>query len=187
MSDTHSNMPLPQLVTELATLCREGSTGTVFIATDDNRLARLSLNAGEIELISFHNKRGAEALALIPNIHAGRLRFDEGHKTATGTGGLPPTADILEFLSNSPAPDTEIAPSAGRATHQHLTADDRRMIEDTLAEFIGPMASIVCEEHLDQATDLESALSKLAADIDDPAQANDFLAQVHAHYGKRAG
>jgi hypothetical protein len=157
----------------------------VFIATDDNQMARLNLNAGEIKFISFHNKRGADALSLLSNIQAGRLRFEEGLTAEIATRDMPSTVDILEFLRN---PVGTLSASAASSTPKHmgmaLSASDRVMIEEVLTEFIGPMACIVCEEGLNAAPDLESGLRKLAAEIQEPSQVQDFLTQVRARLSK---
>lgn len=185
MSDVRSYKPLSHLIAEMETLCRNRSTGMVFIATDDNQMARLNLNAGEIKFISFHNKRGADALALISNIQAGRLRFEEGLTAETVTIDLPSTVDIFKFLNNPIGTlSASAVSSAPKHTGMALSASDRVMIEEVLTEFIGPMACIVCEEELNAAPDLESGLRKLAAEIQESSQIQDFLTQVRARLSK---
>lgn len=179
MSDAQSYEPLSHLIAELETLCRNRSTGMVFIVTDDNQMARLNLNAGEIDFLSFHNKRGRESLAMFSNIHAGRLRFEAGHTSEKDTLDLPSTIDILDYLAKSAgAPSVPAGSSAPKSTGVALGAAHRLMIEEVLTEFIGPMASIVCEEELNAAPDLESGLRRLAAQIQESSQAKDFLTQV---------
>lgn len=185
MSDVHSYKPLSRLIAEMETLCRNRSTGMVFIATDDNQMARLNLNAGEIKFISFHNKRGADALTLLSHIHAGRLRFEEGLTAEKATIDLPSTADILGSLHNPIGMlSASTASSPPKHTGMALSPSDRVMIEEVLTEFIGPMACIVCEEELNAAPDLESGLRKLAAEIQEPSQIQDFLTQVRARLSK---
>jgi len=157
----------------------------VFIVTDDNQMARLNLNAGQIDFISFHNKRGRDALAMFLNIHAGRLRFEAGHTAEKATLDLPSTANILEYLAKpAGAPGMPAGSSAPKSKGVALSAAHRVMIEEVLTEFIGPMASIVCEEELNAAPDLESGLRRLAAQIQESSQAKDFLTQVHARLAK---
>lgn len=187
MSDVRSYKPLSHLIAEMETLCRDGSTGMIFIATDDNQMARVNLHAGEINFISFHNKRGADALTLLTTIHAGRLRFEEGLTAEKSTIDLPSTVDILEFLHH---PVGTLNVSAVSSTPKHtgatLSASDRVVIEEVLTEFIGPMACIVCEEELSAVQDLESGLRKLSAEIQDPGQVQDFLTQVRTRLSKRS-
>jgi len=156
----------------------------VFIVTDDNQMARLNLNAGEIDFISFHNKRGADALAMLSNIQAGRLRFEAGHTAGKETIDLPSTVDILEYLHNPVGTQSAPASSAPKHTGMALSATHRVMIEEVLTEFIGPMASIVCEEELNAASNLESGLMRLAALIQESSQAQDFLTQVRNRLSK---
>ena len=49
-----------------------------------------------------------------------------------------------------------------------------------LAEHIGPIAGVSCEEHFASAADLDSALTALAAQIGDREHAERFVAQVQA-------
>lgn len=157
----------------------------VFIVTDDNQMARLNLNAGQIDFISFHNKRGRDALAMFSNIHAGRLRFEAGHTSEKAALDLPSTVDILDYLAKpAGAPGMSAGSSAPKPTGKALSAAHRLMIEEVLTEYIGPMASIVCEEELNAAPDLESGLRRLAAQIQESSQAKDFLTQVHARLAK---
>lgn len=186
MSSEQSYNSLQALVGELASLCKEGASGTVFIATDDNRLVRMTLDGGEIRFISFQNKRGAAALNLMPQIKQGRLRFEEGVISGTPSADLPPTADTLRFLANpasSAAPSSPAATAATNRGSSAITDKDRAVIETVLADYIGPMASIVCDEHLSGAQDLQTALKKLAAEIQDPLQAEKFIADVNAQRG----
>jgi len=185
MSDVRSYEPLSHLIAELETLCRNRSTGMVFIVTDDNQMARLNLKAGEIDFISFHHKRGKDALAMFSNIHAGLLRFEAGHTAENASMDLPSTVDILEYLANpAGSPGVPADSSAPKHTGMTLSASRRVMIEEVLTEFIGPMASLVCEEVMNAAPDLESGLRSLAAQIQESSQAQDFLTQVHARLSK---
>lgn len=185
MTDVRSYAPLSQLVSELQTLCQEGRTGTAYIVTDDNKMARLGLEAGEIDFILFQRKRGADALAMMPHIQAGRLRFEDGLKPSADATDLPATLDILEFLNNPLTKDAPqaLAPQAAQSSPT-LGAADRAMIEAVLTDYIGPMASIICDEQLNEVSNLESALKALAAEIQDSGQIKEFFDRVHARLDK---
>jgi hypothetical protein len=196
MTDARNYAPLSQLVSELKILCREGRTGTAYVVTDDNRMARLGLAAGKIDFIWFHSRRGADALILMSHIHAGRLRFEDGVKAAADAADLPTTAEILEFLlapqsgvgSPSPAQQSRSGtPPPASDTQQQgppaVGAAERTMIEEILTDYVGPMASIICDEQLNECSDLESALNSLAAEIQDSGQIKEFLDRVHARLG----
>jgi hypothetical protein len=185
MTDVRSYTPFSQLVSELKILCLEGRTGTAYIVTDDNKMARLGLEAGEIDFILFQRKRGADALAMMQHIQAGRLRFEDGLKPSADATDLPATTDILEFLNNpqSKGAPQALAPQAAQNT-QTLNAADRAMVEAVLTDYIGPMASIICDEQLNEVSNLESALKALAAEIQDSGQIKEFLDRVHAQLGK---
>ncbi|EKD38166.1 MAG: hypothetical protein ACD_75C00842G0001, partial [uncultured bacterium] len=75
---TQDYIPFADIVVEIARLCKQRSTGTLFIATKANKSVQLVLDKGEIVFIFFSSKRGEEALALMSTIRAGRYRFQEG-------------------------------------------------------------------------------------------------------------
>lgn len=185
MTDAPNYVPLAQLVSELKILCREGRTGTAYLVTDDNRMARIGMAAGKIDFLWFHSKRGADALIMMSQIHAGRLRFEDGVKAPADTADLPSTAEILEFLlSPLAAASTAAAPVPGAPQAQAaVSAAERAMIEELLTDYVGPMASIICDEQLNEGTDLETALKALAAEIQDSGQIKEFLDRVHTRLG----
>jgi hypothetical protein len=82
---------------------------------------------------------------------------------------LPSTQDIFRYLG---AAEKTPPTSKGSIGHQvkELTGSAKALLEEELAEFIGPMASIICEEHLRSAYDLESALEALQQAFQNPAQ-----------------
>ena len=184
MNEAQSYVPFVQLVGELKILSREGRTGTAYIVTDDNRMARLGLEAGHIDLIWFHRKRGADALALMSQIQAGRLRFEDAVKAPADTSDLPSTTEILEFLLKQAASDTTTTAANAAGNSPIVASADREMIEEVLTDYLGPMASIICDEHLSEGQDLESALKALATEIQDSAQIKEFLDLVHARLSK---
>lgn len=178
--------PFPEIVSELERLCREKRTGVLFLATKANRSAQIMLDEGEIVFLYFFNKRGKEALQLMAEIHAGRFRFQEGSITAQRME-LPPTADILQVLAGQKIEVRQRqqigagGTSFGTGTSGGivvLTGAQRSLLEDSLASFIGPMASIICEEHLDSVSDVMAAIAALAAEIPSAKQAAQFRAEV---------
>lgn len=55
-----------------------------------------------------------------------------------------------------------------------LSDEQKRILEEGLAFYIGPMASFICEDHLEKAGDVASAIERLAAEIPEAAQAKSF-------------
>ena len=156
-------------------LCTEKATGILFIATKANRSAQIVIENGSIVFVYFYNKQGQEALKLMQTIQAGRYRFQK-NATSPRRNKLPPTKDILNFLygkrkSESP----KEAP-----IHNQLTNQQKQILETVLAEYIGPMATIICEDHLDTVPDLTSAIEALSSEIPSPEQAQKFRTQIEA-------
>ncbi len=173
--------PFADLVGELKTVCDEGRTGVFFVATKANRSAQLMIDEGRIVYVYFFNKRGADALKLMTEIIAGRFRFQEGSINAAPME-LPPTSEILAYLLTAAEGrnPTEPGPESKVKTEQAgsgfaLTSDQKSILEEVLAVYIGPMAAIICEDHLDSVTDLESAINALASEIPSSDQVSGFM------------
>ena len=175
---TQEYIPFPEIVAELRKLCIQAVTGTLFVATKANRSAQLILDKGEIVFVYFFNKRGKEALELMSTIRAGRFRFQEG--AVSRRTPLPPTDTILQSLidghkiSDQDIEDIEAPVSTGLG----LSQEQKTVLESCLAEFIGPMAGIICEDHLDVAANLQAAVDALDAEIPSSEQAKKFKAIV---------
>lgn len=172
-----------ELINALKSLCRERATGTMFIATPDNHFVRIVLTNGEISAASFRTKHGVEALPLIRRINAGRFKFSEGQITADAAASLPPGNDALRVLA-----DDGMSLNAVDAAQRSLTADKivlaPKIIERELAEYLGPIAGIVCSEHVGrigaprQVGDVASLLEAVAREIRDPRKVRAFKEQV---------
>jgi hypothetical protein len=172
---TQEYIPFPEIVAELRKLCIQAVTGTLFVATKANRSAQLMLDKGEIVFIYFFNKRGKEALELMSTIRAGRFRFQEG--AVSRRTPLPPTDAILQALIDGhKISDQDIEKPI--STGLGLSQEQKTVLESCLAEFIGPMAAIICEDHLDVAANLQAAVDALAAEIPSSDQAKKFKAIV---------
>ena len=158
--------PFSEIIIELKKICDSRDSGTLFIATKEKRSAQIMIEKGEIVFVFFSNKRGLEALGLMSTIKAGKYRFQKGSVPSRRVP-LPPTQSVLQTLAavsgnstlGSKSPQT---PSIGRSS---LTQDQKTVLEECLAEYIGPMAAILCEEHLSSLGDLSVALDLLAAEI----------------------
>jgi len=184
---TQDYIPFAQIVVEIGRLCKQRSTGTLFIATKANHSAQLVLDKGEIVFIFFSSKRGEEALALMSTIRDGRFRFQEGGVVPRRMA-LPPTEAILEMLERGSAKvpsSTENSSGkpqvvAGLNGSTGLTGEQQEALQSCLAECIGPMAAIICEDHLGSARPFAEIVDALAAEIPSPGQAKKFRELVAA-------
>ena len=175
-----------ELIAALRSLCRESKSGTMYIATPDNQFARIVLKDGAITSLSFRTKHGAEALPLIRSIPAGRFKFSPGQLAVDAESSLPPDYDAIAFLCADLVPDAAAKNGLARAA---LTRAPK-LIETALADFLGPIASMVCEEHLlkhgppQTSQALHDFLDALAREIGDPAKARRFRTAVLTALGK---
>lgn len=179
---------LTELVVMLRQICVEHKTGIMYITSSTNRSAQVMIDKGKIVFIYYFNKRGRDALALMSEIESGRFRFQEGAATAL-RADLPATDDILKLLS-SVSDNTAASNMADVVKNQVvglplnsgpkivLTKEQKQVLEDGLAVFIGPMATIICEDHLESATDAKMAMELLAREIPTESQAKSFREEM---------
>ena len=196
MSPEPAPVPYRQIVTELAALCRAQRTGTLFIATTDNQSARIGLREGEISSLVFRNQRGLEAIIQLRKIVAGRINFTDAVMDRGPRGDLPMTVDLLAMLGTDdfppivpirPQPDPP--PPASAADAQLTRA--QAVIEAELTEYLGPMAVVICREHIARAAaagpphDVRQIVEALAREIGDRAKEERFRQQVLARLRER--
>lgn len=192
MGDEPGLMPHDRLIDELHGFCVAGRSGTMFIITGENHAAQFVLRSGEIVYLTYRLLRGLDALPSMRSFTAGRYRFQDEPVDRTDPG-LPPTPDLLALLT--PEHTGTVEPPQTEPPIGTAKAPDslRLLIERELAEFLGPMASLICEEHLAQAADLDSpeSLARLveaiANEIGDPTKEAHFKHQVLSSLNGNAG
>ena len=163
MSPEPASLPYRQLLSELGELCSAKRTGTMFIATTDNQSAHIGLRQGEIVSLVFRNQRGLEAVDHIRKITAGRFSFSDVVVDRGPSDDLPDTADLLAWLSGDApalpgAPATPLAaaartssPAAASPVASPQLARAQAAIEAELTEFVGPIAPLLCRDHIARA------------------------------------
>ncbi len=179
---TQEYIPFSKIIFELTKLCNTKSTGTFFVATKSNRSAQIIIENGEIVFVYFYNKRGQEALELMSTIKAGKFRFQKG-SSSKRRSVLPPTKLILELLAGAvgqSAMDIEMSQSTGRGS---INQEQKTVLEECLAEYVGPIAAIICEDHLSMNVDFLTAIDLLAAEISSADQKTQFKKKVMAQIG----
>jgi hypothetical protein len=176
---TQDYIPFQEIVAEIRQLCGQGVTGTLYVATKENRSAQLILENGKIVFVYFFNKRGEEAVELMSTIRAGRYRFQEG--AVSRRDQLPSTENILQSLIGGKLVAEQVRDllPAGPG----LSQEQKNVLETCLAGYIGPMAGIICEDHLDVVADLPAAIDALAAEIPSPEHAEKFRTKILATLG----
>lgn len=193
------------LLQKLTSLCAERRTGTLFIATDDNRLARFALKAGTIVAVVFQRKQGLDAIEMMQSVLAGTWKFNEQMMLVGATQSLPSTPDLLKMLADdssidlvlptlkpvAPAPPASppaAAPASRSPVEQWFPSVDisevlqiKELISTGLIEIMGPMGKLVCDDHLSALTDRRSivlAIDKVAEEIGDPELERQFKMSI---------
>lgn len=179
---TQETLTFAEIVSQLRSICNEQKTGTMFITSQLNRSAQIIVENGSIVFLYYFNKRGQDAMMLLPEIESGRCRFQEGSIPSMRTPSLV-TDNVLRYLSAASGEHEEAMSDADGASNVHawqtagtgsLSDEQKRILEEGLAFYIGPMASFICEDHLEKAGDVASAIARLAAEIPEAAQAKSF-------------
>ncbi|WP_301101597.1 hypothetical protein [Propionivibrio sp.] len=165
-------IPLARIVAQIRIYCNEQSSGIVFLASEDNRMAQVHLKAGQIVAVICRNKRGIAAIQLMCDIRSAHIRFDGGQNTTSNSDELL-TEAFFDYLSATPN-KTQAAASKVPVPSGPLTSDVKLTLQKLLAKFIGPMAEIICQDHFDGASNTLRVIEALANEIPKPEDAAKF-------------
>lgn len=194
---TRDYVGFPEIVAEIHRLHEQRATGTLSIVTRDSHSAQLILAGGEIVFIVCSSKRGQEAIALLAEIGDSRFRFTEGGIVPRPMP-LPTTKAILAMLvedrlaislrpsaqaTASTAPSPPPVPARHPVDGTGINEAQRSILERCLAECIGPMATMICEDHLNQPISLAEAINRLTGELPSAEQAKKFRSSVAARMG----
>ncbi len=179
MAQNDTALPSTSVVTKLRQLYEEKSTGILIIRGSMGQMARVHMTDGKIVALFIQNKQGYDAMALLAAFQARRIDFISGVPSSVNTP-LPPTEAFLAILAAEPAPPPNISPASHATSGQPLTAALRTLLEETLGQYIGPMAGILCETVLHESHDVASAISALAAHLPDAPRAQRFVTAMQA-------
>lgn len=180
-------IPFLRVVDCLRQLCAQGRSGTVFLVSDDNRMAQVRLDHGQIASLLCRNRRGIEALGILRSMANARLRFDETFLVKDEHDNLS-TQAIFDALGGGSG-GAEMTPAAAPphaatpAGALALTPSVKATIQRVMTQYIGPMAEIICDDHFDAAGNLPALLQLLAGEISAPAQAAKFRAEIARELG----
>jgi len=166
-SDGSVLLPHEEIIDALQSLCDAKRSGIMFIITADNHVAQFILRRGEIVGLSHRLLRGLDALHSMRTFAAGRYRFVEEPVDRTDPG-LPPTLDLLALLiPEHPAPAEPPQSTSPTSSMKQALESVRALIEPELTEFLGPMAGLICQEHLARLPALTSPqhFTRLVEDI----------------------
>jgi hypothetical protein len=181
--------PFFEVIDDIKRLCEQGRTGTIFLVSDNNRMAQVFLENGNIASILCRGQRGQEALNSLSNMQSVRLRFDETIKTIPNRDGLS-NQTVFEALLKAAGKLSGIstnvttkitpptAPTVPSPASFNINADTKKLVQDTLTVYIGPFAEIVCEDHFEKASNLRGLIEQLAGEIPNETSANQFRSEL---------
>lgn len=161
---------LESLLQELQQTSAEQKTGVFFLVSKDKRSAQLSFLDGKPVYAMGQGKKGREAVALIAQMEIDRQRFQEGAIPPT-RAEMPTFEELLRLLQEGGAGGKQESGKqsparSGEARRQAVFSDQQKaIIQDVLAECIGPMAIILCEEHFAVSQTAEDAIERLAQEL----------------------
>ncbi len=194
-----------QVANELKQLCEAKCSGIVFMMAEKNIMLQIVLTEGDIVSVVYQTKRGTEALELIQSfefIHFTLFNFIPRNASANKPKvdlNLPPRSDILESIRQTGQSisqtegmtfiNIEVPAGIGKSTQRAysenvITHNLTKVIEIVVNEltfYLGPIAPMVCDEHLNNAIELSDvldSLDKIASAIDDDASEVKFKQQV---------
>ena len=181
-------LPHDGIIDALRSFCAAKRSGTMFIITADNHVAQFTLRGGEVVGLSHRLLRGVDALPSMRTFTAGRYRFVE-EPIARTDPGLPPTLDLLALLISEHVGLADSPQSLPPTPSMRQAIEPlRSLIESELTEVLGPMAGLICEEHLAHIPALSSLqhftrlVEAIAKEIGEPAKEAQFKQRVLSNF-----
>lgn len=169
--------PLSKVVEFIKQLCADRRTGTLFMVSDENYMAQILIDGGDIVSLMHRNRRGLDALAVVGKMKYAKFRFDDAFAAPSERHNLP-TQAIFDYLSGAIPTIKQSDVVSGSSASGVLTAEVRAVMQKVLMKYIGPMAEIVCADHFERTTDLRTLVRSLADEIPDQAEAAKFSVEM---------
>ncbi len=167
---------LTKILSEMQRISHNQLSGVLFLVSGDNRSAQISFENGKMVFAMCQGKKGQSALAVISEMNELRCRFQEGVIPPSRID-MPSIPSFIVLLQQGKNEEGESRPTKRANTTQPLQNEEKRaptsgledtqkrIIHDVLAECIGPMASILCEDHLNSKLTVEDAIEAIADEI----------------------
>lgn len=173
------------LIQKLAKICQEAYTGCLYFVSSENRVGKFSLRQGEIVSIKYYLDSDKDAIRVIQQLDKVKYRLsDQSIPDISKSASLPNNEVILKMLGledNSLASDhgqfqTDLLTNEQTITNsQAISAVMKAKLQEEFISFVGPIASIICQQVFEESGDLATAIEKLASHISDPEEAGAFL------------
>lgn len=182
MTGSASRVPYGEMVAALRELCAAGSTGTLFIVTDDNHSVRVGLDRGKIMTLVAGDSCNEAAIPVFQAIKKGSYRFQDGLILDRRAGDTPADSERLFKALVGEA----VAPGPPPTPRDDTLTKALEIIESEALGIIGPIARVLCAEHCAEVRDLPSlqqAIERIAVEIDDPERAEELRRRVMERLG----
>lgn len=180
-----------ELINEIINLCRQHASGTVFIATAENKQARIVLIEGEIVCASMHRLDGIEVIRMLASLPSGIFGFNPDLQLVTRKQSLPDTESLIQILQSGGAQSNQVQVANSDTEAALLPARSKIMevLVQESTEFLGPMATVICQDYLQKLTEsinpsnIQQVIRQLEQDINDTDKAQKFRAAVMMRLG----
>lgn len=171
-----------ELIQEVIDLCQQRASGTIFIVTDDDHLAKVALIEGEIVCADVRRKGGIEAIKALAILPSGIFGFNPDMQLVTKRQTLPDTASLIKLLQSGSLYITQAEAVAPNLEVSELPPNSKilHILTEESTEYLGPMATVICQEYLSECPaniskrDIEKVIVRLEQDIDDPDKIYNF-------------
>lgn len=170
------SIPLARIVAQIRILCNEQSSGIVFLASEDNRMAQVHLKEGHIVSVICRNKRGIAAIQLMCDIRSAHMLFN-GSRNAASDSDEMLTEVFFGYLVGA-TPQAQVVSTKAPVQVRFLTPDVKLTLQKLLVKSVGPMAEIICQEHFERETSARRVIEALANEIPDPEEAAKFRSEA---------
>lgn len=167
------------LIRELAQICQQALTGCLYFVSSDNHVGKFVLRQGKIILVRYHLETDRDALKRIKNLDQVKYHFSDRDISKTlRSESLPQNKSILLLLGFDQRPgeaDQQATFSQNEDSAQGLSDAIKARIQEQLIGYIGPIATVLCQQAFVESNDLTTVLKQLAKHISDPEEAKAFL------------
>jgi len=174
-------MSFALLAGEIQKLCTAGASGTLYATTEDNHSARIVVEGGDIVSLVVGRLRGTAGIDRLKAAGVSRYRFQRDQVVLGNTAEAVPLSALLAEGEPLPLDSIEV-PGVGD--------DVLEIICREAVECMGPMAHMICADHLRGAatTDgMAAALTAIGSEMGDPVLGRDFLNRVQSRLRQRQG
>ncbi len=167
------------LAGEIRQLCAGGASGTLFVTTEDNHSVRIAVEGGNIVSLAAGQLKGAAVIDRLKASRSLRYRFQRDVVIR-----VPGDDDVpLAALD-----DEDAALLRPRTADTEIGSEVLDIIRDEAVECMGPMANMICTDHLQNVTTSEgmtAAIAAISSEMGDAALARQFQNRVQSRLRER--